>query len=307
MSRKKPHPTYKEITVITIAAILYLLVILYLLKCPKKWEARSVFGLLLFAFFFLLFFSFIVRVALKGMHQYKIKKHETHTNITVETKNNRFVFQIIKLVKFSLGILFLLGIGVFLLRFLFGFIAMSEIPMASSWVNLPLAEVKGIAVDQQGRIVCRSRFYLRMQTYDSQGNFLNSWFTPDPVGSHVVIDKNGRIRLADIDNEWFYDFDGNLLSRIEKDYDIKKFESDFGTRPDTKACDEEGNSYFIRNKHLFPKLVKVEPDGKETILVSSAWYLWLLQGPLATVLTWFGVAIPFFILDKLEKNMKKKI
>ena len=244
--------------------------------------------------------------AMTGMHQYKIKKHETRTNITVETKNNRFVFQIIKLVKFSLGILFLIGIGVLLLRFLFGFIAMSELPMASSWANLPLAEVKGIAVDQQGRIVCRSRFYLRMQAYDSQGNFLNSWFTPDPVGSHVVIDKNGRIRLADIDTEWFYDFDGNLLSRIKRDHDIERFESEFGTRPDTKAYDEKGNSYFIRNKHLFPKLVKVDTDGRETILVSSTWYLWLLQGPLAIILTWVGAAILFFILHKLEKNMKNK-
>lgn len=47
--------------------------------------------------------------------------------------------------------------------------------------ELPLGNLRGIAVDSEGNIYCGLQFYSRIQVYDAQGNFIYGKFVNMPV------------------------------------------------------------------------------------------------------------------------------
>ena len=86
------------------------------------------------------------------------------------------------------------------------------IRMVSSKARFPLATPLAIAVDSKERVYCLSRFYNRMQVFDSDGQFIRGWFVGIPKGAyHILIDDEDNLRVAT--ERWgknlFFDTNGN--------------------------------------------------------------------------------------------------
>jgi hypothetical protein len=245
-------------------------------------ELFTVIGVILSTFWLLGFtaaLTFGCIGALRGLKA-EMRKRRDPQYVAAESRRP-FVFKALCVLA---GILLFVGFTSFMSGFVFSAIIVPGKPVVSGRWCFPIAEPEGIAVDDE-HIVVRSTFYERIQVYDREGNFQKGWFCPKVKGAHLLIDEQGRIQLAGYENEWFFDFEGNLLSKVSKEYDFDGFQERFGVYKDWVTEDRQSNTYRISHPHLWPQLHRIDSNGVETILISTPWYLWFLNGPAPSWLT----------------------
>ena len=200
--------------------------------------------------------------------------------------------------------LLFLGLGGWLVGFIGIFLVSSDPPGIIGSVRIPLSDPQGIAIAPSGQIVCYSRFNGRIQIYDAGGRFEKGWFVhPRGKGAHrLVIDDEGRIRLATYGCDWFYDFDGRLVNKREKEHDTNGFDSEFEGFDPVSAEDTQGNQFSYDCLPLWPRVVKIDPGHKKTIVISEPFYLWFVCSPLLSWLT-LGLGIVVTgLVDTIEKK-----
>lgn len=173
------------------------------------------------------------------------------------------------------------------------------IRMISSKIRFPLSTPLAIAVDSKGRVYCLSRFYNRMQVFNSDGQFIRGWFVGIPKGAyHILIDDEDNLRVAT--ERWgknlFFDTDGNLLNKSRK----QDFFEEFDKIGPIKTKDVFGNIYRIENKWIFPKVVKIDTTGKAKTLICNPFNLWFVTTPFPAFAFLMGSVLFLFVLSKLE-------
>lgn len=176
-----------------------------------------------------------------------------------------------------------------------------NVTMPSSAIRFPLSDLQGVTVDEIGNTYCLSRFYNRLQMFDSKGQFIKGWFVDLPGGDYrirsetegevSVFSKNTRTKMV-------YGVNGLLLSKV-------KFKSDEFNHlypgKNGPLIDGLGNSYEIESPFFWIKVVRTSNKGDQSIVVKDPIGLWIVAFffPVA----WFALAkvTIFFIMRRLLK------
>lgn len=175
--------------------------------------------------------------------------------------------------------------------------------VSSSNLRFPVSYSSDIAVDSHGHIYCAVYSYCRVQVYDKDGRFLRGW--PAPVGTkkknfHLVMDNNDNLHLIGDYGHYTYKTDGQLLSgRKFKGRD----DSNDVAEDDSILCKfRDGNTYSLKSKWLFPKIIKTTSTGEQSTILLYSWTLWLMKGPWQA----FGLAVLLNLLyHRLNSTIKK--
>ncbi len=147
------------------------------------------------------------------------------------------------------------------------------IQMKLSILPFPLHDPDGIVVDSQGNIYCSIPFYSRLQKYSPEGSFLNSWMIGTSGGKSLIKIDNDVIHVCAVRGQktYAYNTDGALLetglcTATEEDWNR-----------DTSAIDNRGNTYDIRSRFTFPKIVRTNEHDRETLIISNPWFMKILN------------------------------
>ena len=143
-----------------------------------------------------------------------------------------------------------------------------------------------VAVDSQGRICCVLGFYARIQVYSRDGAFLKGWFTGGSGWHSIEIDSDDHLRVytGEGNVRYTYDLDGRLLAKDQLVGNDKNMA--FVKR--IEAEDPAGSVCKVRGEYFLPRVVRVSPDGVETIAVSDPLCLRAFSGLLGPVI-WISI------------------
>lgn len=172
-------------------------------------------------------------------------------------------------------------------------------------IELPLAGIDGIDVNREGKLFVASKYYNRIQVYNTNGDFIRGWFLNNTGSIYlkIRINDNNKVEVASLRGSKIDVFDEN--GKLIK---TRKFDED-----DTDFFD----SFEQKGKHLFDKLrrchydvegwvfqgiIQTVPDGKKKI-GKNAFYLFPFQGPFQG---WATAIFGGFLITRAEKKKKKK-
>jgi hypothetical protein len=155
--------------------------------------------------------------------------------------------------------------------------------------ELPLGELRGIAVDSEGHIYCGLQSYGRVQVYDAEGEFLYSVPSGSSGGAFKIrINENDQLEVATARNDKLYLFDkgGNLVREWSE---VGHYFSDFGTTGETQFYDDKEDATYVRKGYpIRAYIVKRDSAGQENIIIRTPFHKWVFQSPLPA---WFIGAI----------------
>jgi hypothetical protein len=175
--------------------------------------------------------------------------------------------------------------------------------------EMPLGDLRGIAVDSEGNIYCGAQFYSRIQIYDIEGSFLYGKCLDSHSGAFKIkININDQLEVAKYrgDQRYIFAKDGTLLSKRSN---VSNFLVGFEKINDYYCYDENRDiTYQIKPILLpWPKfmpffgsyVIKKDTSGKETVIIKTPFYKWLFMGPFPGFLFIFiGLLIYKLILGK---------
>jgi hypothetical protein len=166
--------------------------------------------------------------------------------------------------------------------------------------ELPLGDLKGIAVDSDGNIYCGTQYYSRVQVYDSEGHYIRGKFVDSAGGAfRIRINPNNELEVATARNDKLYRFgkDGTLVTELS---DVGYYFSEFGKSGETQYYDEKQNvTYQIRWSLLGAYVVKKSASGERKVIVKTPFHKWLFQGPNPA---WFFLMVGILMFACTEKH-----
>jgi len=163
--------------------------------------------------------------------------------------------------------------------------------------ELPLGDLKGIAVDSEGNIYCGLQFYSRVQVYDNEGKFIYGKFINSAGGAfRIRINEDDQLEVATARNDKLYLFEknGTLVNELS---DVGHYFHDFGKTGEARYHDKRQNTtYFRRASLLGSYIAKRDSSGEEKVLVRTPFHKWLFMGPLpAWLFIVVGVVMSIFV------------
>jgi hypothetical protein len=178
--------------------------------------------------------------------------------------------------------LILVAAGVFVMLLYFGRWfsgAAVHHPMVSPAAELPLSDLRGIAVDEEGRIYCASHLPGRIQVYDRRGRFLRGWHVRAWGAFWPRVNGAGRVEvaLARSDQLLTYEPDGTLVR--ETDCEWEDMERDFFVNEDS-TIGPDGSVYTVRGRLTWPRVTRTDPSGVERDVIVTRLSQWLFLAPL---------------------------
>lgn len=174
----------------------------------------------------------------------------------------------------------------------------------SSQIRFPIGELTSFAVDKEGRIFCYAGSLCRLQIFNKQGDFLRGWFVLTAFSTgKLYTDPNEYVNVvSSLDDHFIFDLGGNKLreSKEEGIYDrTYKMETS-----GILHRDNEGNIYKGRRGILRTQILKVNPMGEESIVVTDSFYFFPFRGGVSIALFFMP---PMFILIGIRAwNERKK-
>ncbi|MFZ2146514.1 MAG: hypothetical protein WAV28_04770 [Sedimentisphaerales bacterium] len=147
--------------------------------------------------------------------------------------------------------------------------------------ELPLGDLRGIAVDSQGNIYCGLQFYSRIQVYNAEGKFLYGKFINSAGGTfRIRINEKDQLEVATARNDKLYIFakDGTLVRELS---DVGHYFHNFGKTGETRFHDKRQNvSYFKKASLLGPNIATKDSSGEKKVIIKTPFHKWLFKGPL---------------------------
>lgn len=208
--------------------------------------------------------------------------------------------------------IFYLGLFLFLLGgigFFRGFyVSVKTTFPEKTFKRVPLGDLNGVAVDSWGKIYCVSSFYSRVQVYGQNGGFI--YGLKIPANSFCIyFDEEHNLNVQTRSNAlYIFDSNGNLIKQNKKEYGWFDLDSNL------VFVDNSGNRFKVRNRLIFPHIIKITPDGKEKTIVSNSLLEWLIAGPfpawmffaLGFILVFIYLGVPSEISDAHRRRMESK-
>jgi hypothetical protein len=175
--------------------------------------------------------------------------------------------------------------------------------------ELPLGDLKGIAVDTQGNVYCGLQFYSRVQLYDAKGRYIYGKFIDSAGGAfRIRMNQSDQLEVATVRNDKLYVFekDGTLVSELS---DARHHFSDFGKAGERRCHDKKHNTtYLVRWSPLGSYIAKEGSSGEETIVIRTAFHKWLFMGPFpAWLFLMAGIVLMWVSGDPLKRRPWKHL
>jgi hypothetical protein len=164
--------------------------------------------------------------------------------------------------------------------------------------ELPLGYVRGLAVDNNGRIFCGLQSYSAIQVYDKNGNFIKRWKT-NSTNFKLTLDEKDQLHVATARQGFHYVFDaqGNLLQKQENA--LQYFQEISTDEQQYKWRDRRGDIYKIEPYSLiFPQITKTTIAGQTSTIISTPIYKWLVMEPFPA---WFFIVFGIIISSAISK------
>ena len=162
------------------------------------------------------------------------------------------------------------------------------------WIEFPLGEPEGIAVDAAGRVYLGLQFYHRVQVYDAEGRFLRGFFVNSGGGVfRIRINSEGRLDVAATRGNSLttYELDGTEVAREVDPTHRRHYYSEFGEEMQRRAAAPHGTEYHLVSGLLFPRVDQVELSGDRRTVIRTDAARWFLKGPFPAGLFWgLGIA-----------------
>jgi hypothetical protein len=174
-------------------------------------------------------------------------------------------------------------------------------------IELPLADIKSVDVDGEGKLFTASGFYNRIQIYGTNGDFIRGWSVTGFTGGKIkmkIINEN-EVEIASMGDRKILVFNenGNLLRFTNFAEDRSFFYS--YEHNGRRALDPfTGYNYYMQG-WLFPEIIQHRPDGEKKI-GKNAIYLFPFQGPAQGWVTLFIGMVLFSRLDKKKKRQNTR-
>jgi hypothetical protein len=189
----------------------------------------------------------------------------------------------------------------------FGFLYSQSILSDLRNVEFPLGDLENIAVDSNGNMYCSLGFYSRIQVYNPQGEFQRAWFVPAHGGPFWIdVDSHDQVHVWSVrGQEWIaYDDMGNRI-----DADPAGLDRSSPLRAASVGLDLDRytrSPYAIRNRWIFPRVVKIDATGVEHTVLTGPVHLWFFMGPvpamLEVALGLVGIGVCKFVLGQVYRN-----
>ncbi|MDJ1469020.1 hypothetical protein [Xanthocytophaga flava] len=148
--------------------------------------------------------------------------------------------------------------------------------------ELPWFDISNVIVDQKGNTYIGLPFYGRVQLYDKEGNFRKQWHIGHGNGGsfRLILSPNQYIEVATAQGRSLNTFDSKgKLIKVKHNTDLFHRLDDKRTHP---FVDRNKNEYGIKDKVLFPEIIRKSPSGKEDLVAKMPWYLFFIH-PFYTV------------------------
>ena len=146
------------------------------------------------------------------------------------------------------------------------------VSLTSSHIRFPLSNLNGFDVDRNGYIYCYSGFHHRLQIFDGTGHFQRGWFVKAARVGEIHVDESGRIHFVDTsDKQFIFDINGNILEE-SKESGIYRRYYELARKKVTQ--DGNGNTYKPRITMLNTRILKVDPVGVKSSIITDPFYLW---------------------------------
>jgi len=148
--------------------------------------------------------------------------------------------------------------------------------MTSTTIRFPLSKVKDLDVDRNDNIVVYLRDHCRLQIYQNNGEFLRGWFVYTlGMTATIHIDPNDSINIVTRgDKQYVFDTYGNLLREYQEKGIFERF-CNMSTGANTR--DSKNNVYKVFQSFFRTHISKITSEGRETIIVSDPFYIWLFR------------------------------
>jgi hypothetical protein len=173
-----------------------------------------------------------------------------------------------------------------------------------SETRFPLAWLEDIAIDSNGKIYTALTSYNRIQVYDNKGMFVRGWFVEADGGAFYIWTEDDNIHMLaaptkrhDIFGQTGKLINSELVTSVEDRIEIYEREM-------SQNDDYMGNSYSIENGMWFPKIIRTDSVGNQSIVVTDPFYFRLLSRPYPALLL---TAVGLFIATTLGIIVKIKI
>ena len=172
----------------------------------------------------------------------------------------------------------------------------------SSQIRFPIGEATSFAVDREGHIFCYAGSLCRLQIFNKQGGFLRGWFVYTAFSTgKLYTDPNDHIHVVtSVDDHFIFDFSGNKLreSKEEGIYDRRIARSEVHHR------DSKGNIYKVHRGILRTQILKVNPMGEDSVIITDPFYFFPFRGGLSAAL--FFLFPLFILIGIMAWNERKK-
>ena len=166
--------------------------------------------------------------------------------------------------------------------------------------ELPLGDLRGIAVDSQGNIYCGLQFYSRIQVYNAEGKFLYGKFINSAGGAfRIRINEKDQLEVATAGNDKLYIFakDGTLTDELS---DVGHCFHIFGETGETRYHDKAHNTtYLIKWSPPGSYVAKKDLVGEEETIIRTPFHKWLFMGPLPA---WLFILIGVVMFKCVSKR-----
>ena len=142
--------------------------------------------------------------------------------------------------------------------------------------HLPLIDTRGIVVNSEGNIYSGNHFFNRINVYDKNGHFKYCLKIDASGGDfRMMIDSNDNISVATVRNDKVFTFDKNgSLLKEESNNDDTYFEYEKNSE-ENAFSDVKNNLYEIRSPFLYTRIIKTEPNGKTTTIMTISFITWI--------------------------------
>ena len=211
----------------------------------------------------------------------------------------------------SAVVLFLMGAGSFLTNWGTEFMPIGvRAFLYPVTTEFPLGDVDGIALDADGRIYLAVPVYQRVQVYDNEGTFLRSWFVESAGGEYDIwTDENIlHVLVSRTDMHLAMSSEGEILaSSAVSSFDEWRTLHEKANKK--KHKDTRGNIYSLEESWWLPRVVRTEPEGGITVLISDPFHRWLIGAPFPAwlVALWGGLMIVIIRVAKLRYGYRQML
>jgi len=178
----------------------------------------------------------------------------------------------------------------------------------SSQIRFPIGELTSFAVDKEGRIFCYAGSLCRLQIFNKHGGLMRGWFVYTAFSTgKLYTDPNDYVHVvSSLDDHFIFDLGGNKLRESKKEEGIY----DRTYKMETSGVlhhDNKGNTYKVRRGILRTQILKVNPMGEESVVVTDPFYFFPFRGGVSAALFFL---FPLFILIGImawnERNKRRE-